>query len=533
MAPGERVGTPTWKELVDALPMAQETGPEALPRGTRLGRWQVVSLRGRGTYGAVYRAVREGQAEAESVALKLSLYPRDPRFAREAELLSRIHHPSVPSLLDAGVWRHPSGRAHPFLVMEWVEGGPLYAWAARRNPSSRQVLRLLAQAARALQATHTVSGVHRDVKGDNTLVRSADGCLFLTDFGAGHYSGAVRLTPLPMLPGTPAYRSPEAWEYLQRLGPSSTEPYVARPADDVFALGVMAYRLVTDEYPPFTNPSLEEGRCWRPEGGGPRPPRQLNPRMDPQLNALILRMLSRRPEERGHPGELAEAMEQGVANAGPMADVPLFEWETLERSQWPEGDVAEAELLGHRPRRRDREEVREAEQSDAALRVRAEPREAQQLPRAAAPAVRRIPRTRSRRWLPWLMAVGTLALLPGRSEPGRAGEDSTVARSASDAEEAVALGDTTLSASAVLKAPTGRGIALEMPKQPLPGQLRPDSKGRCHKGQSAINGGCWLKVDVELEDCPGNGFVHRGGCYAPIFPPDREPASAPATGEPR
>ncbi len=138
------------------------------------------------------------------------------------ELLSRIRHPSVPRLLDAGVWHSPVGGAHPFVVMEWVEGEPLYVWAARRNPSSRQVLAVLAQAAGALQATHEVSGVHRDVKGDNMLVRPSDGRLFLTDFGAGHYAGTPRLTPAHMLraprstaapscgspPGTRAARPP-------------------------------------------------------------------------------------------------------------------------------------------------------------------------------------------------------------------------------------------------------------------------------------------------------------------------------------
>lgn len=63
--------------------------------------------------------------------------------------------------------------------------------------SSRQVLNLLAQAARALQATHEAGGVHRDVKGGNVLVRPADAWLFLMDFGAGNYEGAERLTASP------------------------------------------------------------------------------------------------------------------------------------------------------------------------------------------------------------------------------------------------------------------------------------------------------------------------------------------------
>jgi len=169
---------------------ALELGSTVLPLELKVGAWRVQSLRGRGTYGIVYRAV--SQEHPGPVALKLSVYPADERFEREVELLSRIRHPSVPRLLDAGVWQSPLGGAHPFIVMEWVEGEPLYAWAARRNPSSRQVLALLAQAAGALQAIHEVNAVHRDVKGDNMLVRPSDGRLFLTDLGAGYFAEAAR-----------------------------------------------------------------------------------------------------------------------------------------------------------------------------------------------------------------------------------------------------------------------------------------------------------------------------------------------------
>ncbi|MDY7226036.1 serine/threonine protein kinase [Hyalangium rubrum] len=472
---------------MDTPSLMVEAGPDALRSGTRIGNWRLSALRGRGTYGAVYSAV---SADVELAALKLAIYPRDPRFEREVELLCRIRHPGVPRLLDAGWWRHPVGRLHPYLVMEWVEGVSLYAWAAARNPSSRQVLGLLAQAARALQATHEVSGVHRDIKGTNVLVRPTDGRLFLTDFGSGYFSGASRLTPLPMLPGTPAYRSPEAWYSIQSAGPLATSPALARPADDVFSLGVMAYRLVTNEYPPFTNPHLEEGRCWRPGGGGPRPPRQLNPRVDAQLNALILRMLSVQPAERGTAGELAEAMERGVAHAGPSADAPLFERETR---------------------------APEAAQADATAHDHGEQRQAEEPARTVV--------SRVRRWLPWLTAVGALWLWP--AEPGsvRTEEYPSMAH---DAKRATSVGDTALSASAASSnVPNREAIALEIPKQPLPGQRKPDGKGRCIKHQIALNGGCWWKVDLEVDDCPGTGYVYQGGCYIPIFLPGRQPTSAP------
>jgi hypothetical protein len=478
-----------------------ELGPEVartvLPMGTKIGAWRVTGFRGRGTYGAVYSSVSQEREPPMRAALKVAIYPADRRFEREVELLSRIRHPSVPRLLDSGVWRHPLGRAHPYVVMEWVEGVPLYSWASRRNPSSRQVLALLAQAARALQATHEVSAVHRDVKGDNVLVRPSDGRLFLTDFGSGHFAGAARLTPMPVLPGTPAYRSPELWSSVQHAGPEATAPLSGRPSDDVFALGVMAYRLVTDAYPPSTQPYIEEARCWLPGGKGAPPPRQLNPRVDAQLNALISRMLSAHPEERGTARELAEAMERGVAHAGPSADAPLFEWETQTHSVWTKEEQAEAAQLGHRPRRRDQERAREAEAY------------------AATPAKQMRPRG----WLVWLAAVLALGLWPGKTDSARFEDEATEARRRGP----ISLGESAqTSPDAPATAPARQDIA-----ETLPRQLKPDESGRCRKGLIAINGGCWGKTEVKAEDCPESWLVYQGNCYAPVFAPTREPTTAP------
>ncbi|HEX8697869.1 MAG TPA: serine/threonine-protein kinase [Myxococcaceae bacterium] len=467
-------------------------------------------IRGRGSFGTVYRAMEEARTQAGPVALKLANFPGDARFEREVELLSRIRHPSVPRLLDSGMWRSPWEGSHPYVVMEWVEGEPLYRWAARRNPSSRQVLALLAQAAGALQAIHEVSGVHRDVKGDNMLVRPADGRLFLTDLGAGIFAGATRQTPWNMGTGTPEYRSLELWQSLRQRPPDATASRVARPAEDVFALGVTAYRLVTDSYPRFLHLEPGQGWSWLPGEEGVVPARQLNPRVDAQLNALILRMLSPRPEERGLAGELAQAMERGVAHAGPSADTPLFEWEALEPSRWTREELAEAEHLGYRPGRRDRRWALQAAQADAAAR---------------AP-----PRVKSRRWPAWLAAALAVGLWP--SEPGslRTGPRALAVYRASEGEgDVVSLGDSVRSSSAVPgKDSAQAGVAEELPEQPFLDQIKPDARGRCPKQkQIALRGGCWLKVDFDLEDCPGNGFTYQGACYVPVRTSGRRPTSAP------
>jgi serine/threonine protein kinase len=239
--------------------------PSWLPSGTLIGPWKVKAFHGGGAFSAVFRAVRARREHGGWVALKVASSPWDPRFQREAVLLSRIRHPGVPRFLGRGEWKHPDGAAYPFVVMEWVEGVPLYEWAAQSHPSAEELCRVLTQLAWALEATHAAEGVHRDVKGDNIRIVPSGLRAVLMDFGAGNYTGAARLTREGFPPGTDTYRSPEAWEFALHRPRNSTAVYEARPADDVFALGVSAYRLVTGTYPPPMDVREEEAG---PAGAG-------------------------------------------------------------------------------------------------------------------------------------------------------------------------------------------------------------------------------------------------------------------------
>ncbi|QSQ22751.1 serine/threonine protein kinase [Pyxidicoccus parkwayensis] len=500
--------------------------PARLLPGMLIGPWRLLELRGRGSFGIVFRAVHALQQDAEAVALKLAVNLWDARFAREAELLSRIHHPAVPRLLDHGHWQPRQTLSFPWLVMEWVEGLPLYEWAYAQRPSSRQVLQLLARLARALDATHSAGGLHRDVKGENILVRHSDAQPFLTDFGSGHFLGAATLTLPAFPPGTLAYRSPEAWRYIPRSGKIPAVPYSPRPGDDLFALGVTAYRLVTGKYPPVPNPEVEEAWLWLPEEHAHWTARVCNARCIPELSALVSRMLSLRPDARGSAREVAEALEQAARRAGREADVPLFTGE--------------------------------------------EPRPAGLFPRPQHVTVQRPPRPHR---LPWLAAAGlggALALsvaaflsvsrseqpatpqlaeqeeseaaeepaMPQLAEQEESEEEEELAMpqlaEREESEEAkdggtVAVGDTALTARVAPEhAPSVLSpIAVDVPPKPFPWQRRPDGSGRCpNKVQVAINGGCWLKVSVDQKDCGGaEGFEYRGACYTPVVAPPRPATS--------
>ncbi|MDY7232917.1 serine/threonine-protein kinase, partial [Hyalangium rubrum] len=288
----------------------------------------------------MFRAVLAGREHRGAVVLKVAWFPFDPRFPREAKLLSLSQHPSVPKLLASGEWQHPSGAVYPYLVMEWVEGLPLYEWPERSNPSSQETSRVLAQVARALEATHAAGGLHRDVKGANILVSSSSHRVFLIDYGAGTYAGAPPVTRDGLPPGTDKYRSPETWEFELHRPRNAPATYQAQPADDVFALGVSAYRLVTGQYLPPVDVREEAGGGLRLNWTPPRPPQELNPRVAPELDALILRMLAARPDERPSAGELAKALETAARNPASGADLPLFarkEWEHSAKCEEADG----------------------------------------------------------------------------------------------------------------------------------------------------------------------------------------------------
>jgi eukaryotic-like serine/threonine-protein kinase len=452
--------------------------PASLPPGTEVGPWRVVSLRGAGSYGAVYRVQKVGEEQAGPFALKLALRPLDPRFEREAEVLSRIGSLYVPQLHDQGWWVPHGGAAFPYLVMEWLEGSPLYKWAARRALSSRQVLQMLAQVARALVATHAAEGVHRDVKGDNVLVLEGGARAVLVDFGSALLRGARRLTWHPPPPGTPQYQSPESLRFeWQSLGQRSSR-YEAQPADDVYAMGVMAYRLVTGRYPPPAMDVVDDAR------GGSRlvHPSLVRPEMlmhlSPELAALIRQMLAPEPSARGTPAELAHALEQAARSKRRAAQRPI--------TPLP-------------PR-------------DSGLRQRLQ-----------------LTLRRASSWAPWLAAAMGIALAMDARwlrRPSPAAPPASVGLA-----EASAVEDTETSGAAesVLEVPGGvkkpepapGGLARQVPEKPLPGQRRPP----CEKLHVEIKGGCWARAGDEPPPCSPSSYEWKGGCYSPILGPPQAPNS--------
>ncbi len=177
------------------------------------GRYQLEEKLGSGAMGTVFRAV--DRVLTRPVAVKLQRVPaatrevvlqRQARFAREAEVMARVRHPSCVQVFDAGM----TDDGEPFLVMELVEGEGLDAVIAA-NPGgvgARQAAAWGQQLAGGLAACHAAGVVHRDVKPSNVMI-ARDGTARLTDFGIARDLDGTTLTAAGTTVGTIAYMAPE------------------------------------------------------------------------------------------------------------------------------------------------------------------------------------------------------------------------------------------------------------------------------------------------------------------------------------
>ncbi|UCD24208.1 MAG: serine/threonine protein kinase, partial [Gemmatimonadota bacterium] len=234
------------------VPTVDESEPDRL-QGSRIGKYRLVQLIGRGGMGAVYLAERDDQQFEMQTALKilpvgLESEESRSRFFFERQILARLKHPTIAQLLDGGV----TDDGTPYYVMEHVDGLPIDEYCDAQGLTINGRLSVFLQVCEAVQHAHQNLIVHRDLKPGNILVTDS-GQVKLLDFGIARVldpdePGATGVTRTEQAhPMTLAYASPE-----QVRGETVTT------ASDVYALGVILYKLLAGRHPhrlPFTSPT--------------------------------------------------------------------------------------------------------------------------------------------------------------------------------------------------------------------------------------------------------------------------------------
>ncbi|MFQ5923963.1 MAG: protein kinase, partial [Anaerolineales bacterium] len=253
--------------------------PAILEEAPARERYEFQEEIGRGGMGEVYRAL-DTWLEREVAAKVLSSDALGPdgreRLLAEAQAAARLNHPNVVSVYDVG-----EIDGQPFIVMELVEGETLHKYQPE-NQGER--LAIVLEICAALEHAHLQGIVHRDLKPENVMV-APDGMARLMDFGLASWTVEAPDAPEGGTAGTVYYLAPE----VLRGEPASVQ-------SDLYALGVMLYELLTGELP-FSGEDPIAVITQHLEAD-PRPPSQINSDIRPALEALILRLLSKRPEER-------------------------------------------------------------------------------------------------------------------------------------------------------------------------------------------------------------------------------------------
>ncbi|GCE22299.1 serine/threonine protein kinase [Dictyobacter kobayashii] len=265
--------------------------------GQRLGNYQLKQLVGQGGFAEVY--LGEHIYLKTPVAIKVlstQLAQEDQEgFLNEARIIAHLKHPDILSILEFGVQE-----GTPFLVMDYAPNGSLrerYRRQAHLTPI--MVLPHVKQVAAALQYAHQEHIIHRDVKPENILLGAQDEAL-LSDFGMALGTRSSRTQNMEELAGTLAYMAPEMLQ---------GRPV---PASDQYALAIVLYEWLSGDYPfhgTFTE--IASQHLMVP------PPPIKNPAVSPEVEAVILRALAKRPEQRFESVQaFADAFEQSILEVG-------------------------------------------------------------------------------------------------------------------------------------------------------------------------------------------------------------------------
>jgi serine/threonine-protein kinase len=291
----------------------------ALVGRTLAGKFRIESLVGSGAMGAVYKAHQIALDKTVAVKVLHGQFADDAtfvrRFEREAKAATRVDHPNSMRVLDFG--QEPDGLL--YIAMEFLDGVDLFRVVREQWPlTAARIVDLLGQALAAIAVAHDLGIVHRDLKPENIMIlrgiddegRPCD-VVKVCDFGIATFTdgrrtltvGAPKLTSQGLVVGTPEYMSPE-----QAKG----EPLDTR--SDLYAMGVILYQLLTGRLPFEADTAL--AILFKHATEEPVPPRRIQPDADERLEAICLKAMRKRREDRHQSarelrGELRAALAEG------------------------------------------------------------------------------------------------------------------------------------------------------------------------------------------------------------------------------
>ena len=283
--------------------MTAHLDPDNLPAGGMVDSWRVVRRLGGGAYGTTY-LVEKGGA---SCAMKVARHREqsgderhtDERTQRELSCLLSLRHRHIARVWAHGRWPHPT-EGYLYIIMDYVEGYTLSRWQEHVRPTAHEVAVVIEKVLLAVAHMHGLGILHRDLKPENMLV-GKDGGPVIVDYGAAHFPLAPQLTTRGLPPGTPRYTSPEALRFQAEHRHDRRARYEYTVADELYALGVTLYDVLTDPWP-----------CTRPDPqvvshlhAPPDEAHVVNERVPVALSFFTAKLLAREPDQRPESAERA------------------------------------------------------------------------------------------------------------------------------------------------------------------------------------------------------------------------------------
>ncbi len=246
-------------------------------------RYQITERIGVGGMAEVYRAQDNVLGRMVAVKIMLPQYASDPtftqRFRQEAASAANLQSPYIVNVYD---WGYDDDTY--YIVMEYVRGSDLKTAINERGAiNQRKVAEIGSQVCAALSVAHKLDIVHRDIKPQNIMVQP-DGNVKVMDFGIARAKNSVKTQTSSVL-GTAHYLSPE-----QAQGKELTA------TSDIYSLGVVMYEATTGQLP-FDGPDAVSV-AMKQVNSLPVAPREINPAIDPTLEAIILKAMAKNPLDR-------------------------------------------------------------------------------------------------------------------------------------------------------------------------------------------------------------------------------------------